>query len=318
MNKIWLLLLPALLLTASCRQQEKNSGKEKKEKVSAAERRKMPFFKDIVNIHYLEARRMFDDGLVFNKYGFQQIPEWDLYFTSPDSVKIYSPSRQKYIHYPIYFDHDSVVNFAREWFRIKKVSRDSLVLQLLQVEDKIISRERSNVYMLFYAADYIKKNLNTDIESLRKPRRNDTLYVKSQIVQAEKLPDSTVFAARNPVILESRSPMIEVEKIKVKTDSVNINNTYRSDEYLYPEYRITIDPAYKDFDYAFSVIVDKDGQIQFKQFLTVIMPEFQESQERVAKGIIDVYLQRLLKVTPGSTLQFPQSSVINLYVKGRK
>lgn len=306
--------ISALLISCGQNQQKKT----KKENIKTEERRKMPFFKDIVNIHFLETRRIFDNGLSFNKYGFQQVPEWDLYFTSPDSVKIYGPSKQKYIHYPVYFDHDSVINFAREWFRVKKVSRDSLILQLLQVEDKAIFRERSNVFMVFHAADFIKKTLKTNFQSLRKPSRSDTLFVKSQIAKAEKHPDSIIFAARNPVILESRSPIISVEKIKVETDSVNINNTYRSDEYLYPEYRIAIYPAYKNFDYSFSVIVDKNGQMRFKQFLTLVMPEFQESRKRIVQGIIDVYLQRLLKITPGSTLGFPQSSVIHLYVKGEK
>jgi len=316
MNKWILLLLPALLFSAlSCRQAEtKKTGKED----TGSPQKKMPFFKDITGIHYLEVRRMFDNGLIFNKHGFQQVPEWDMYFTSFDSVKIYSPSKKKYIHYPIYFDHDSVLNFAREWFRVKKVSRDTLILQLLQVQDRIISRERSNVYMVFYSEKHIKNTLRSDIENLRKPSRADTLFVRSQIAQAEKHPDSTIFAARNPVILESRSPLIEVEKIKVEPDSVNINNTYRSDEYLYPQYRISIHPAYKDFSYSFSVIVDKNGKMHFKRFLTAVMPEFQESQERVVKGIIDIYLQQLLKITPGNTMGFSQPSVINLYVKGQK
>lgn len=317
MNKIWILLLAAtLLLASSCRQNEPKNTKT--ESTETVQRQKKPFFKDITGIHYVEVRRMFDNRLIFNKYGFQQVPEWDLYFTASDSVKIYSPSKKKYIHYPIYFDHDSVLNFAREWFRVKKVSPDTLILQLLQVKNRVILREQSNVYMLFYSEKHIQNTLKTDTASLRKPSRADTLFVKSQIAKAEKNPDSTIFAARNPVTLESLSPIIAVEKIKVKTDSVNINNTYRSDEYLYPEYRISIDPAYKDFSYSFSVIVDKNGKMHFKKFLTAVMPEFQESQERVVKGIIDVYLQRLLKITPGNTLGFPQPSVINLYVSGRK
>src|SRR5690606_2237742 len=138
MNKLWILLAAIFLLAASCRQNEPKKTESKS--TETVQRRKMPFFKDVTAIHYLEVRRMFDDGLIFNKHGFQQVPEWDMFFTSPDSVKIYSPSRKKYIHYPIYFDHDSVINFAREWFRVKKVSADTLILQLLQVQNRVISR----------------------------------------------------------------------------------------------------------------------------------------------------------------------------------
>lgn len=316
MNKLWILLSAFLLLAVSCRQNKSENTENKN--TETVQRRKMQFFKDITGIHYLEVRRMFGNGIAFNAHGFQQIPEWDMYFTSFDSVKIYSPSKKKYIHYPIYFDHDSVLNFAREWFRVKKVSPDTLILQLLQVQKRVISRERSDVYMVFYSKNHIKNTLKTDTASLRKPSQADTLFVRSQIIKAEKNPGSTIFAARNPVILESLHPLIKVKKIKVEPDSVNINNTYRSDEYLYPEYQISINPAYKDFDYSFSVIVDKSGKMHFRKFLTAVMPEFQQSQERIVKGIIDVYLQRLLKITPGNTLGFMQPSVINLYVNGQK
>ncbi|MHB1177734.1 MAG: hypothetical protein ACYCZO_05315 [Daejeonella sp.] len=81
---------------------------------------------------------------------------------------------------------------------------------------------------------------------------------------------------------------------------------------------VYIDKAYQDFQYSFQVIVDHNGRMRFKDFLVAVMPEFLETKTKVAKGIIDVYLKNLLEVTPGNTLGFPHSSVINLYIKGKK
>jgi hypothetical protein len=97
-----------------------------------------------------------------------------------------------------------------------------------------------------------------------------------------------------------------------------LGHVNRSEEYLYPEYRINIDKAYQDFQYSFSVLVDHNGRMHFKQFLVAVEPEFIETKTKVAKGIIDVYLRNTLDITPGNTLGFPHSSVINLHVIGRK
>ena len=57
--------------------------------------------------------------------------------------------------------------------------------------------------------------------------------------------------------------------------------------------------------------------MKFKRFMLNLFPEFIETKTKVAHGIIDVYLRNLLEVTPGKTLGFPHSSVINLHVIGK-
>lgn len=279
-----------------------------------SDKKERPSFAGVLNVKFIEVRREFDKGYEFNEYGFQQEPEWVLSFMSEDSVKIYSPFEKKFLHYKIYHDHDSVFNMAREWLRLKHVDRDSLIFQLLEVKEKKVNRERSNVLMKFYSEAYLKKS-GQDPAVLQRPKRRDTLYVKSLIAKANRYPDEpdSALAARQPVTLISRSPAIEVKRSHTVADPMNPS---RAEEYLNPEYFITIRGAYKDFTHNFSVMVDENGKMHLGRFL--VDEEFRESRTRVLKGIIDVYLQKYLKIIPGSTLGIPHTSEIMIYLKGYK
>ncbi|MBC7757966.1 MAG: hypothetical protein H7069_03855 [Phormidesmis sp. FL-bin-119] len=273
-----------------------------------------PTFSAVKEIRYSEVYRKFGNGLSFHESGFQLQPEWEMYFSAEDSVKIFSPERQKFMPYRIFHSHKALFHFARDWFRVKHVSKDSLVLQVMELEARVIKEDLSNVYMTLYSKDYIEKVLKTSEEILRQPSREDSLFIRYRAIQANSDPDSA-FAARNPVALKSRSKILTVDKVSPAADPY-LGSISRSEEYMYPEYRIHIKKAYQDFQYTFQVIVDHNGKMIFKDFLVGVMPEFLKTKTKVVNGIIDVYLKNLLEVTPGNTLGFPHSSVINLNVKG--
>jgi hypothetical protein len=275
-----------------------------------------PYFKAVEGINFIEVRREFDTGLSFSREGFQQKPEWNLYFLPGDSVKIYSPFKKRYIYYPIYNDYAGKINFAREWLRLIHVSRDSLVLQLLRVQSQKVNRELSTVYMRFYSEAYIKNELKTNAELLKRPRRNDTLYVKHLIKRADlnaKTPDS-ILSATEPVELKSKVKEVTVFKRKLKKGDINYSP---SDEYLYPEYDVVIHKAYKDFAYSFTVLVDTAGKMTVGRF-AFIEPDFEAPQRKIRQSVTDVYLQRFLVIIPGSTLGIPHTTEIMLNVKGIK
>ena len=274
-----------------------------------------PSFKEYLGMQYIEVDRYFTNGLSFNEQGYQLEPSWKMHLLSDDSLMIYHPIEKVFFHYPIYHDHDSVFNIARHWMRVKLLSKDSIILQLLSVDEKKIDREYSNAYMKFYSYEYVQNNkINTD--SLRKPSRRDTLFIKEKSGKANRNPGNrdSVFAGRTPVVLSSRIPEVTVTKVKVNTDPKDVFHVSPSDEYLYPEYNIRISKAYKDFSYSFSVFVDDKGKMHLGKF--VVSEEFEESRRRVLEGIIEVYLHRFLTITPGSTLGIPHSSEITLNVKG--
>lgn len=275
-----------------------------------------PSFKSVEGIKFIEIRREFDTGFSFSKQGFQQVPEWTLYFLPGDSVKIYSPFEKRYIFYPIYYDHGKVLNFAREWLRLIHVNKDSLVLQLLQVQSKEVKKDLSNVYMRFYSENYINNVLHANPDSLRKPTKADTFYIKRLIERANAHPavSDSLFSARNPVKFESRIKEIAVSKIETPKDDLNYS---ASDEYLNPEYTISIHKAYKDFAYSFLAFVDDKGKITVGKF-AVLEKEFEEPRRKVLQGIIDVYLQRFLTVTPGKTLGIPHATEVMINVTGTK
>ncbi len=276
----------------------------------------VPAFTTVKGIKYSEVHRRFGNGLSFHESGFQLQPEWEVYFSADDSIKIFSPERNQYMPYRIFHSHKALFHFARDWFRVKHISKDSLVLQVMELESRVVKEELSNVYMTLYSKDYIEKILKTTAEKLREPSSEDSLFIKYRAIQANTDLDS-LFAARNPVILKSKSKLLTVAKVKPSADPY-LGYISRTEEYLYPEYKIKINKAYQDFQYSFQVIVDHNGKMIFKDFLVGVMPEFLETKTKVVKGIIDVYLKNLLDVTPGNTLGYPHSSVINVHVRGKK
>src|SRR5690606_37484042 len=108
----------------------------------------------------------------------------------------------------------------------------------------------------------------------------------------------------------------EVVKEGLQYDPHNLLSISSADTYLKPEYSININMAYKDFSHTFTALVDQHGKLQVDTFWT--SAEFTASRRKVLEGIVDVYLQRFLKVIPGSTLGLPHTSQITLYVKGKK
>ena len=275
-----------------------------------------PTFTDIKGIKYTEVKRRFGNGLSFNDQGFQLEPEWNIYFNADDSVRIFSPEKKQYMTYRIFHSHKALFQFAREWFRVKHVSKDSLLFQVMVLESRAVKEEQSDIFMTLYSDDYIRNVLKTDPTKLKAPSAEDSLFIMYRAIQANSNLDSA-FAARTPVRLISKSKITRAEKVMPSLDPY-LGHVNRSEEYLYPEYRINIDKAYQDFQYSFSVIVDHKGRMHFKQFLVAVEPEFLETKTKVAKGIIDVYLRNTLEIIPGNTLGFPHSSVINLNVIGRK
>jgi len=273
-----------------------------------------PAFTPIAGIDFFEARRSFDNGLAFDTLGFEQEPVWHLNFISNDSVKIFSPDSNAMLHYSIYFDQDSIFHFGREWFRVRSLAKDSLLLQRLTVVSKHVKEARSNVYMKLYSKRYIQDSLKTTVEELRKPRANDTSFIKERAAIANANPTviDSAFSARKPVELIPKNANVKV-KTRSFSEAERLNQS-AAYSYLYPEYDIVINKAYKNFYYPFSVLVDGKGDIHLGKFVT--SEEFVESRKRVLEGIIDVYLKNLFVIKPGTTLGIPHTSLIMLRVRG--
>jgi hypothetical protein len=271
-------------------------------------------FKPVIGIGYTEVRRRLNTGRSFDNYGYEVNPEWRMTFISKDSTSIFSPDSNRFLTFPLMLDHDSLFYTGNTWLRAKKVTKDSLIFQVMQVETNVIYLLHSNVYMTFYANDYIKrKNLN--LTQLQQPDHLDTVFVKQRAMLANKYPD-TLFAAREPVVMKSKSPFVKVEKEIVPRTRENHYDT--SDSYMDPKYDVTIHHAYQDFDYSFNALVDTNGQIHFVKSLIYTLPEYRESTIKIIKGIIDGYLKVYVSVKPGSTLGIVHTSMVTINVDGRK
>ena len=290
-----------------------NSTSKKKEQVPA----KRLDFTAIKGIRYTEVKRRFSNGLSFDTLGFQQEPSWIIEFYSNDTIMAYSPQNKIMQGFHLLYDHGDVYNFAKEWFRFKKISKDSLVFQRLQVTNKEIAKDiRSDVNITYYADHYIKNVLHTTAEILQRPSAADTAFIKSLVEKSNRHPDNidSAFAGRQPVILTPLSKGITVEKLS----SVDVlNGKTQAYDYLYPRYKVVIQNAYKDFAYEFTVVVDANGRMYLGKFWGEI-PEYHEVRKKVLKGIINIYLENLLKIKPGSTLNMPHSSEITVLVTGKK
>ncbi|SEM84207.1 hypothetical protein SAMN05216436_10889 [bacterium A37T11] len=310
MKKIYLYLsfLGAFLTACTGSKTPQQIKKEKEEKIR-------PKFEPIAGTMFFEVRRSFDNGLAFDTIGFEQEPQWQVNFINNDSVKIFSPDSGKMLGYSIYYDQDSIFNFGREWFRVKNLAKDSLLLQRLQVQNLHVKEKRSNVYMKLYAANYIKDVLHTTVEELRKPRRNDSVFIKWLADRSNR--NATVidsaFSSKNVVELKSINPHITVKRhVPDNSETINASAAYY---YLYPEYDIEINKCYKNFYDVFSVLVDGSGDVHLAK--VTAMPEFEESKRRVLTGVINVYLKHWLSIKPAVTLGFPHTSLILLRVRGK-
>src|ERR1700761_3698047 len=250
-------------------------------------------FSTVAGPRFTEVRRGFDNGLLFAKQGYQLEPAWNLYFLSDDSVLVLSPKTKKYYGFHVYFDHDSIFNMVDTWFKLKKIATDSLILQALRVENKVIldDDEGSKVFLTFYSYQYIKSHPAEAIRKMGIPGPKDTLFIKARTELAKTNIDSA-FAAREPVVLKSKSKLLTVEK--VNSVSTPIQEVEAADNYLAPEYNITIHKAYEDFDYSFYVYVDDKGKMYFRKSAVAYGAyghQYKAIYDQVMKGIMQGYLQ---------------------------
>ena len=274
-------------------------------------------FDSVIGIKYHEVKRRFSTGLSFNELGFQQEPTWIIQFKDQDSILAYSPQKKRMQSFFLHYDHGDVYNFAKEWFRIKKISKDSLVFQRLHLTGREISKDiRSDVNITWYAESYIKNVLKTTATALQRPTSADTLYIQQLAEKSNRNPDNidSAFAGRQPVQFRPLSKIISVKKINTID---KLNGRTESYDYLFPCYRIDIINAYDDFGYEFSAVVDEKGKIYLGNFRPG-SPENYEPRKKTLEAIINIYLKNLLSVIPGKTLGFSHSSEINLIVTGRK
>ncbi|MDN5285369.1 MAG: hypothetical protein JWR38_1643 [Mucilaginibacter sp.] len=299
-----ILLSTVTIINSGCN--SANSNKHEKQLIS---------FKHLNGINYSEVARRQKNGLSFNEYGYQLEPQWKMKFVSDDSVSIYSPTKKDFINFPLTRGYDSIFNAARSWLKIKKMDKDSIVMEILQAKGDSIDIMGSKVYMLFYADDYVKNVLHTDTATLRHPSRKDTLFVKSLAEKANS-DIAKAFSARQPVQLISKSPLVKVQQQHTKPDIMNKFDA--SDDYLDPTFDITINKAYADFYYSFSVTVDDKGLMHYGKPLIDFLGEEDAKNNyiRVSKGIMDSYFKLYLKTLPGTTLGFPHASTISIHVQG--
>jgi hypothetical protein len=236
----------------------------------------------------------------------------------PDTMLAYSPEKKAMEAFYLQFDHGTVYNFAREFFRLKAITKDSMVLQRLQVDGKIIANDddiRSDVYCTFYSKNYIENVLKTTIGELQKPSKADSLFIRSLSAKTNNAPSNPdlAFAARQPVQFLPNSKNVSVEKIST-VDAVN--KRHSSVDYLYPLYKLKINKSYKNFNYSFSVIVDAWGKMYVNRVDGVMRNDY-PPRKRLLQGITDVYLQNLFIIKPGTTLGIPHGCEVSLILIGK-
>jgi hypothetical protein len=273
-------------------------------------------FKSIEGIKYTEVARHTKDGLSFNKDGYQMEPQWKMSFISDDSTRIFSPIKNQQINFPLSRGYDSIFNTARSWFKVRKMNKDSLVLEMLEYKDGLIDVTGSEVYMVFYADDYIKITLHSDSLTLRRPCSKDTAFIRGLVDKANNNYEEA-FAARVPAQLISKSRQVTV--VKNKTEPIMENNFDTSDDYLNPTFYIVINNAYRNFHYSFSAYVGEQGDLLYRIPLIAFTEEgYKEAYIKESKAIMNTYLKYYLTIIPGSTLGMRHSSAISIHVNGIK
>lgn len=288
--------------------------------VSNEERRKSTRdlnFDQLKGIKFYEVKRRFSNDLSFNEDGFMQKPSWIIQFISSDSLEAYSPEKKIMQGFHLHYDHGRIYNFAREWFRIKQIGKDSLNIQRLHLKGKNISNDiRSDVNVTFYSENYINNVLKTTVEELQKPTRADTLFIQKLTDKSNQDPANPkmAFAATETVQFKPLSDMIRVRQI---SHVDKLSEKTESYDKLYPHFWVDIDRAYDNFGYDFTAVVDATGKMHLNT-IGQTLPENVEARTKTTQAIIDVYFQNLFKIIPGTTLGIPHSTLITISVVGKK
>lgn len=272
--------------------------------------------REVNGIRFYEVKRRFSNGLSFNKDGFMLAPTWIIEYKAPDTMLAYSPEKQGMEAFYLQFDHGRVYNFAREFFRIKTIAKDSLVLQRLQVDARVITKgEVSDVNCTYYTRDYIEKVLKTTVGELQRPTKADTAFIKKLSAATYRNPSNpdTAFAATEIAQLKPNSKNVSVKLIGYADSGAH----RKSFAYMYPEYRVEINKSYRDFRYRFSVVVDVKGNLYVNRIQGVLKEDIPH-RKKLLQGIADVYLKNLLIIKPGTTLGIPHSSEITISLAGNK
>lgn len=270
-------------------------------------------FAPVKGIRYEEVKRRFSNNISFNKDGFMQEPSWIIEVAAEDTMMAWSPQKQIMQKFYLQYDHGNVYNFAEEFFKVKHISKDSLVFQRIQVDGKVIADDiRSDVNMTFYAQTYIKNKLKTTAPVLQRPTKADTLFIKKRSAEVNRT-DTAAFAARVPVQFIPKSKIVKAEKFSSVDKLQKRTSAY---DYMFPKYRIEIQRAYKDFAYECLAVVDYTGNMKI---LTVngVLPEAAEGKKRMMQGVADIYIRNLFNVRPGTTLGIPHNSEITVMIVGK-
>ncbi len=313
-NFRFLILLLFVSICFSCKQNPQKTEPQAPETNEQLIQRTKTTFKTVTGIRFTEVYRRFANGVSFNAQGYQLKPSWKIIFVSDTSVSVFSPVNLRYYDLPLVLDHDSIFSMAGAWFKARKISKDSLRFQVLSVKNKIINWKNSNVYVTFYAEDYLK-NQHLSAEKLRQNTKSDTAYIR-KLANASALDSARIFAAQQPVSLKSNSPNVLITNAKTKAK--DLDSYYIPETLFYPEYQITINKAYADFHHSFAVRVDAKGQLHFVEPMETMLPDDREQVIKIMKAIMAGYLAHYLQITPGKTLGIPHDSLILVDVRGNK
>ena len=271
-------------------------------------------FSPVKGIRFEEVKRRFSNGLSFNDQGFMQKPSWIIEVVSEDTMSAWSPQKQRMQNFYLQYDHGNVYNFAEEYFKVKHISKDSLVFQRIQVDGKVIADDiRSDVNMTFYAQAYIKNKLKTTAEVLQRPTKLDTLFIQRRSAEVNRN-DTTAFAATEPVRFIPKSKIVKVEKFSSADKLQKRTSAY---DYIFPRYRIEIERAYKDFAYECLAVVDYTGNMRILS-VNGVLPESAEGKKKMMQVVADVYIRNLFEVKPGTTLGIPHNTQITVFIAGKK
>ncbi|OOQ58630.1 hypothetical protein [Mucilaginibacter pedocola] len=303
-----LLLLSATIVFAGC---DYNNPRLRKNKKPIS-------FSSVEGITFTEVSRKQKNGLSFNEQGYHLAPEWRLRFEPKDSVALYSPEKKQFVNFPLSRGIDSIFATSHSFFKMLHMSKDSMVLDMLQAKDDTLDRTNSAVRMTFYADNYIKNNLHATIDQARHVSHADSVFLKKLIGRANA-DIKNAFAAQQPVNFISKRPAMQVS-FWHRTPKLYYNNYDYADNYMTPTFDITLSKAYKHFDYSLSVFVDAKGQITYRMPMVGFYGDDQAAANyvKISKFILDNYLKPNLTVVPGQTLGIPHTSIVTLHIHGRQ
>ncbi len=263
---------------------------------------------------WVEVRRTYPNGYVYNEAGQKIAPDLTLQIISSDSLKLYSKSSgyNNWVHFS--FFNDSILNIARDYYKVKKLSKDTLCLQKLVVDNNKLKLHQHMLNMIFLNKQKLDRLPDIQKKTIREAQKMDTLYMLSLIDSAEKENNDFVLISHIPPQI---IPLNKHSFVRVYPPVTDILEDNFPCGILISECELTVNHADTDMRTTCTLQISKTGNISLGGWIAG--DDYLYKQKGIfLQHVLEKYLKPNFRAIPGSTLGIKHKTEILIHLRCNK